>query len=78
MRMQNFVSKLVLINQDNEVIARSLESYSVAYHPFPYARDIEILEKQIQDHTRETEPDFEEYINSYEFLEKAGSLKISH
>ena len=66
--------KLIMLNASNTVIAREIESnYPVAFHPFPYARAIAILDIAIQ---VDGEQDVPNYLESDEYIEKSLVMKI--
>ena len=66
---------LVLIDKDNKVIARDIMStLGVAYHPFPYAKVLEILELEIRAYNQ-LHPS-EDYFESDEYIDKTLVMKI--
>ena len=66
--------KLIMLNASNTVIAREIESnYPVAFHPFPYAKAIQILDMAIGVHSQSTESN---YFESNEYIEKILVMKI--
>ena len=69
------VSTLVLVDKDNNVVARDIMSdLGLGYHPFPYAKVLEMLELEIQAYNK-LQPS-EDYFESDEYADKCLVMKI--